>query len=134
MRLSEDARQSDQNQRQKQCLCCAFIEAHGKGAIYCRAFPAQAHGKEGYAPFGSGAVSCFCLPCVAKKCTTKNIYRTLSDVAHGKDALPWKMLPCALCRAPRRKMHDKGFAMRFWSFAMRSWRTAKPRFPVVRGG
>jgi hypothetical protein len=33
VRLSEDARQSDQNQQQKQCLCPAFIEAHGKGAI-----------------------------------------------------------------------------------------------------
>jgi hypothetical protein len=30
--------QSDQNQQQKQCLCRAFIGAHGKGAIDCRAF------------------------------------------------------------------------------------------------
>jgi hypothetical protein len=190
------ASQSDQNQQQKQCICRAFIEAHGKGAIYCRAFPVQAHGKEGSLPcvffasarqrtlfavrffhrrtansplcraffsqahdkqpsllcvfsrrrtakralcraffsrahgkegcmpFGSGAVSCFYLPCVAKKRTAKNIYRALSDVAHGKDALPCKMLLCALCRAPRRKTHRKGFAVRFWSFA-------KPRFPVV---
>jgi hypothetical protein len=126
----------------------AFIEAHGKGAIYCCAFLAQAHGKEGslpwvflprrtakralcraffshahgkesHTPFGSGAVSCFCVPCVVKKRTTNIVYRALSYVAHDKDALPCKMLPCALCRAPRRKKHDKEFAVRFWAFAVR---------------
>jgi hypothetical protein len=38
------------------------------------------------------------LPCVMKKRTAKIIYRALSDAAHDKDALPCKMLPCALCR------------------------------------
>jgi hypothetical protein len=28
-------------------------------------------------------------------------------------------------------MHDKEFAVRFWAFAVRQWRTAKPLFPVV---
>jgi hypothetical protein len=42
------------------------------------------------------------------------------------------MLPCALCRAPRRKTHDKEFAVRFRAFAVRHGRTAKPLFPVVR--
>jgi hypothetical protein len=30
-------------------------------------------------------------------------------------------------------MHGKEFAVRFKAFAMRSWRTAKLLFPVVRG-
>jgi hypothetical protein len=117
--------------RQTTLFAVRFSHRRTVNSPLCRAFFSQAHGKEGYTPFGSGAVSCFCLPCVAKKRTAKNIYRALSDVAHGKDALPCKMLPCALCRAPRRKTHGKGFAVRFWSFAVRSWRTAKPRFPVV---
>jgi hypothetical protein len=41
------------------------------------------------------------------------------------------MLPCAICRAPRRKTHSKEFAVRFRAFAVRPWRTAKPLFPVV---
>jgi hypothetical protein len=41
VRLLEDARQRDQNQQPKQCLCRAFMEAHGKGAIHCRAFCSQ---------------------------------------------------------------------------------------------
>jgi hypothetical protein len=119
-------------------LPCVFRKTHGKvtktnsrNSAFAVRFFSQAHDKEGYTPFGSGAVSCFCLPCVVKKRTTKIIYRALSDVAHGKDALPCKMLPCALCRAPRRKTHGKGFVVRFWSFVVRSWSTAKPRFPVV---
>jgi hypothetical protein len=71
------------------------------------------------------------LPCVLKKCTAKIVYRALSDAAHGKGASPCKMLPCALCRAPRQKTHDKGFAVRFKAFAVRSGRTTKPLFPVV---
>jgi hypothetical protein len=43
----------------------------------------------------------FFLPCVMKKRTAKILYRVLSDAAHGKGILPCKMLPCALCRAPR---------------------------------
>jgi hypothetical protein len=71
------------------------------------------------------------LPCVVKKRTAKIFYRALSDAAHGKGASPCKMLPCALCRAPRQKTHGKGFAVRFKAFAVRSGRTAKPLFPVV---
>jgi hypothetical protein len=67
------------------------------------------------------------LPCVVKKRTAKIFYRALSDAAHGKGASPCKMLPCALCRAPRQKTHGKGFAVR-------SGRTAKPLFPVSRSG
>jgi hypothetical protein len=47
-----------------------------------------------------------------KKHTAKIVYRALSDAAHGKGASPCKMLPCALCRAPRQKTHGKGFAVR----------------------
>jgi hypothetical protein len=97
-------------------LPCVLLPAHGKGC---------------HTPFGAGAVSCFLLPCVVKKRTTKIVYRALSDLAHGKGVLPCKMLPCALCRAPRRKTHDKEIAVRFMAFAVRSWRTTKPRFPVV---
>jgi hypothetical protein len=71
------------------------------------------------------------LPCVVKKRTAKIVYRALSGAAHGKGASPCKMLPCALCRAPRQKTHDKGFAVRFKAFVVRSGRTAKPLFPVV---
>jgi hypothetical protein len=71
------------------------------------------------------------LPCVVKKRTAKIVYRALSDAVHGKGALPCKMLPCALCRAPRQKTHGKGFAVRFKAFAVRSGRTAKPLFPGV---
>jgi hypothetical protein len=137
----EDVRQSDQNKHQKQCLCRAFIGAHDKGAIYCSAFCASAHGKEPSlpcvfsrrmarspslpcvfylahgkgrrTPLHPGAVSCFCLPCAVKKRTTKIIYRALSDATHNKGALPCKMLPCALCRVPRRKTHNKEFAVCF---------------------
>jgi hypothetical protein len=69
------------------------------------------------------------LPCAVKKCTAKIIYRVLSAAAHDKGALPCKMLPCALCRAPRRKTHDKEFAVRFRAFVVRPWRTANPLFP-----
>jgi hypothetical protein len=92
----------------------------------------QAHGKGCSTPFGAGAVSCFCVPCVTKKRTAKIVYRALSDAAHGKGASPCKILPCALCRAPRQKTHFKGFAVRFKAFAVRSGRTAKALFPVVR--
>jgi hypothetical protein len=71
------------------------------------------------------------LPCAVKKRTTKIIYRALSDTAHGNGALPCEMLPCALCRWPRRKTHDKEFAMRFRAFAVRPWGTTNPLFPVV---
>jgi hypothetical protein len=134
VRLLEDARQSDQNKQQKQCLCRAFMGAHGKDAIYCRAFLAQAHVKEGsltcvfgpgarqrshlcrvffsqahgegcHTSFGSGAISCFFLPCVMKKRMAKIIYRALSDVAHGKDGTMQnatvRSLSCALCHTPR---------------------------------
>jgi hypothetical protein len=73
------------------------------------------------------------LPCVVEKRTANFVYRALSGAAHGKGASPCKMLPCALCRAPRRKTHDKGFAVRFLAFAVRSRRTAKPLLPVVVG-
>jgi hypothetical protein len=68
-------------------------------------------------PFHSGAVSWFFLPCIVKKRTAKIIYRALSDAARGKGVLPCKMLPCALCRALRRKTHGKEFAVRFRAFA-----------------
>jgi hypothetical protein len=81
------------------------------------------------------------LPCAVKKLTTKIIYRVLSDAAHGKGALPCKMLPCALCRVPRRETHGKEFAVRPDEKRMAKslscvleplpWRTAKPLFPVV---
>jgi hypothetical protein len=160
VRFLEDARQSDQNQQHKQCLCRAFIGAHGKGVIDCRAFWASAHGKEPifavrffsahgkepifavrfflahgkghHTPSHPGAVSCFFFFAVRReKRTAKIIYRALSEATHGKGALPCKMLPCALCRAPRRKMHGKGFSVCSMAFAVRPWRTAKPLFPVV---
>jgi hypothetical protein len=96
-------------------LPCVLLPAHGKGCS---------------TPFGAGAVSCFCLPCVVKKRTANIVYRALSGAAHGKGASPCKTLPCAICRAPRQKTHDKGFAVRFKAFAVRSGRTAKPLFPV----
>jgi hypothetical protein len=52
-----------------------------------------------------------------EKRTANFVYRALSGAAHGKGASPCKMLPCALCRAPRRKTHGKGFAVRFLAFA-----------------
>jgi hypothetical protein len=127
------------------CLPCVFRKAHDKQPMFAVRFSGRrtannpclpcvllpAHGKGCPTPFGAGAVSCFWLPCVVKKRTTKIVYHALSDVAHGKGASPCKMLPYALCRAPRQKTHDKEFAVRFWAFAVRSWRTAKPRFPVV---
>jgi hypothetical protein len=30
-------------------------------------------------------------------------------------------------------MHGKNFAVRFWAFAVRPWRTANLKFPVVWG-
>jgi hypothetical protein len=98
-------------------LPCIFGLGARQRSHLCRAFCSPAHGKGCHTPFVSGAVCCFFLPCVVKKCTTKIIYRALSDVAHGKGALPCKMLPCALCRAPRRKTHGKEFTVRFKAFA-----------------
>jgi hypothetical protein len=98
-------------------------------------FP-PAHGKGCPTPFGAGAVSCFFFAVRLKKRTAKIVYRALSAMAHGKGALPCKMLPCALCRAPfavrPEKKHGKEFAVRFKAFAVRSWRTAKLLFPVVK--
>jgi hypothetical protein len=104
--------------------------AHGKYAPFAVRF-FKAHGKGCYTPSHPGAVSCFFLPCAVKKRTAKTIYRALLDAAHDKGALPCKMLPCALCRAPRQKTHGKEFAVRFSAFAVCPWRTAKPLFPVV---
>jgi hypothetical protein len=56
------------------------------------------------------------LPCAVKKRTTKIIYRALSDTAHDKGAFPCKMLLYALYYAPRRKTHDKEFAVRSRAF------------------
>jgi hypothetical protein len=39
------------------------------------------------------------------------------------------MLPCALCRAPRRKTHGKEFTVRFRAFAVSPWRTTNSCFP-----
>jgi hypothetical protein len=122
-----------------------FLPRRTAKRALCRAFFSQAHSKEPSLPFvfltgarqrGLHAVwfrhrQLLLFAVHREKRTTKIIYRALSDVAHGKDALPCKMLPCALCRAPRRKTHGKGFVVRFWSFVVRSWSTAKPRFPVV---
>jgi hypothetical protein len=96
VRLSEDAQQSDQNQQQKQCLCQAFIEAHGKGVIFLRAFCTTAHDK--------GCRQLLFLLCVVKKRMAKIIYRALSDVAHDKGALPCKMLPCVLTKNARQRV------------------------------
>jgi hypothetical protein len=93
----EDARQSDQNQQQKQCPCRVFIGVHGKRTIYCgaffclgapqrkhlcHAFLASAHGKGRHTQSHPGAVSCFFLPCAVKKRTAKIIYPALSDATH----------------------------------------------------
>jgi hypothetical protein len=77
-----------------------------------------AHGKGRNASFGAGAVSCFSLPCASPWRTAKKVHRALSEEAHGNGSLPCKLLPCALCRAPRRKTHGKNFAVRFWAFAV----------------
>jgi hypothetical protein len=100
-------------------LPCVFLPAHGKG---CNV------------PFGVGAVSCFSLPCASPWRTAKKVHRALSEKAHGNGSLPCKLLPCALCRAPRWKTHGKNFAVRFWAFAVRPWRTANLKFPVVGVG
>jgi hypothetical protein len=131
VRLSEDARQSDQNQQPKQCLCCAFIEAHDKGAIYCRAFSRQAHGNEpclscvfreahGKQPMfavrfsGRRTANSSCLPCVFSRRTAKGVPRRLAPVplvvffavrrgkTHGKDCLP-----CVVSHGAR----QRGFTM-----------------------
>jgi hypothetical protein len=101
VRFPEDARQSDQNQQQKQYLCRAFVAlAHGKEpSLPCvfglgarqRAFFAvrffPMHGKGRHTPSNPGAVSCFFLPCAVEKRTAKIICRALSDAAHGKAAV-----------------------------------------------
>jgi GH24 family phage-related lysozyme (muramidase) len=97
VRLTEDARQSDQNQQQKQCLCRAFIEAHSKGAIYCRAFLAQAHDKE-------GSLSCVFLTGARQRGSHAVWFRRRQlllfavrrEKTHGKD-----YLPCVVRRGAR---------------------------------
>jgi hypothetical protein len=142
VRLPEDARQSDQKPIAKQCLCRAFLaQTHGKeGSLPCvfspgarqRCFAPRRTAKGATRRLPPVPSVAFFLPCVVKKRTAKIIYRALSDVAHDKGALSCKMLPCALCRAPRQKTHAKEFAVRFKAFVVRSWRTAKPLFPVVK--
>jgi hypothetical protein len=116
----------------KRALCHAFFApAHGKDLIFAVRFAPRRTAKgvtRRLIPVSSVA---FFLPCIVKKRTAKIIYRALSDVAHGKGDLPCKMLPCALCRAPRRKTQNKEFAVRFMAFAVRSWCTAKPLFPCM---
>jgi hypothetical protein len=80
--------------------------------------------------FSPGTISHFFavrLPMTHGKHSSPCIVRT----AHGNGTLPCKMLPCALCRAPRRKTHDKDFAVRFHAFAVRPGRTTNSLFPVV---
>jgi hypothetical protein len=62
---------------------------------------------------------------------TKVLYRAFWGKVHGNGTLPCKKVLCALCRAPRQKMHDRAFAVQFLVFAVRPRRTAKPMFPVV---
>jgi hypothetical protein len=110
--------------RRTACLPCVFQAGARQTARVCRAFCSRRTAKGVPRCLAPVPLVDFFLPCVVKKRTTKIVYRALSGVAHGKGALPCKMLPCALCRAPRQKTHGK-------EFAVRSWRTAKPRFPVV---
>jgi hypothetical protein len=99
-------------------LPCVFGQAHGKQPMFAVRFSGRrtannpclscvllpAHGKGCPTPFGAGAVSCFCLPCVVKKHTAKIVYRALSDAAHGKGASPCKMLPCAPTKNARQRV------------------------------
>jgi hypothetical protein len=88
-------------------VCRAFFApTHGKDPIFAVRF-FLAHGKGRHTTFHPGAVRCFFLPCAVKKRTAKIIYRALSDAAHGKGALPCKMLPCALCRGPTKNTRQR---------------------------
>jgi hypothetical protein len=93
--------------------CRAFLPtAHGKGKrLLCVFLPV--HGKGCNVSFGASAISCFSLPCTSPWRTAKKVHRALSEESHGNGSLPCKLLPCALCRAPRWKMHGKDFAVRF---------------------
>jgi hypothetical protein len=82
-------------------LSCVLCHGARQRAHLCRAFCASTHCKGRHTSSHPGAVSCFFLPCAARKRTAKIIYHALSGAAHGKGALPCKMLSCALCHAPR---------------------------------
>jgi hypothetical protein len=113
VRLSEDAWQSDQNQQPKQCLCRAFIEAHGKGAIYSHAFFRQVHGKEP------------CLSCVfqggarqtAHVCRAFCSRRTTKGVPRRLASVP---LVAFFCRASWKNARQRLSTVR-----CQTWRTAK---------
>jgi hypothetical protein len=62
---------------------------------------------------------------------TKSLCCASRYKAHGKCCLLCKSVSCALCRAFSRKTYGKGFAGRFFSFAVRFRRTANTLFPVV---
>jgi hypothetical protein len=115
----------------KGCLSCVFQGGARQKTPVCRAFCSRRTTK--VVPRRLAPVPLVAFVCRAsrKKRTAKIAYRALSDAAHGKGASPCKILPCALCRAPRQKTHGKGFAVRFKAFAVRSGRTAKALFPVV---
>jgi hypothetical protein len=75
-------------------LPCVFQAGARQRAHVCRVFCSRRTAKgvtRRLAPVPSVAF----LPCVVQKRTAKIVYRALSDVAHGKGALPCKMLPCA---------------------------------------
>jgi hypothetical protein len=100
-------------------LPCVFQAGARQRAHVCRAFCSRRTAKgvtRRLAPVPS--VAFFAVR--REKSTAKIVYCALSDVAHDKGALLCKMLPCALCRAPRRKRHGKEVAVRFMAFARQS--------------
>jgi hypothetical protein len=150
-------------------LPCVICMCHTEKGSDCRALPTVAHGKGRLLPcvldysarqrpviagcfflrrtakdvtrrLAPAPSVAFFLTCAFPWCTANIVHRALSDPAQGNETLPCKMLPCALCRTPRRKTHGKVFAVRFRAFAVRfrafvvrPRRTANPLFPIVCG-
>jgi hypothetical protein len=153
VRLPEDTWQSDQNQQQKQCICHAFIGAHGKGAIYCSTFCSPAHDKDGSLPCvllpGARQRGLFAmrflprrtakissLPCVLLpdarqrvshaiwfRCRQLLCFAVHREKTHGKD-----YLPCVVRRGAR----QRGFTVQNATVRHDENRTAK-RLPCVLG-
>jgi hypothetical protein len=61
------------------------------------------------------------LPCVVRRGARQRVFTVQNATV--------RPLPCAPMKNARQRV-----AVRFWAFAVRPWRTAKPLFPVVYGG
>jgi hypothetical protein len=85
--------------RQRALFAVRFSRRRTAKSPLCRAFCSQVHGKEGYTPFGSGAVSCFCLPCVVRRGARQRRFTVQNATVLPLPCAPTKNALQRVCRA-----------------------------------